>query len=173
MSSFLLFFLCLQHVFALPSDSEQKMYISSDTAEINKLTGIGIFTGNVSITRGTTHITAEKLTTFNDANDQIKKAIALGTKKQRAEYKTLTKKNKPVLIAKAVTLTYFPLKHYVILDGDATVSQGKDYISGPHLEYDLQKQVLITKKSQNENEKNIRTTIVIQPANLSKNNLKD
>jgi len=152
--------------FALPSDNQAKMYIVSDTAEINRLTGIGIYTGHVAITRGTTHITSDKLTTYNDKSDQIKKAIAVGHQGKRAEYRTLTSKDKPILIAKAITITYFPQKHYVILTGDAAVSQGKDYITGPHLEYDLAKQILITKKSK-QTKKSQRTTIVIQPSDFS------
>lgn len=157
-------------IFALPSDNFKKLFISSDSASINRTTGISIYTGNVEITRGTTQVTADKLTTYSDKKDQIQKAIAVGTKDNLASYQTMTAENKPILIAKAITITYFPQKHYVILDGDASVIQGINTIKSPHLEYDLQKQILITNESPKE--KN-RTTIIIQPDDLSTGKSKD
>lgn len=156
--------------FALPSDNFKKLYISSDTASINRTTGISIYTGNVDITRGTTHIISDKLTTYSDKHDNIQKAIATGSPDKLASYQTLTAKDKPIMVAKAITITYFPQKHYVILDGNASVTQGVNSITSPHLEYDLQKQILITK---NKPETKKRTTIIIQPNELSTGNPKD
>jgi len=157
--------------FALPSDNLAKLFISANSASINKITGISIYTGNVDIVQGTTHITADKLTTYSDKKDQIKKAIAIGTTANRASYQTLTAKDKPILIAKAVVITYFPQKHYVILDGDASVVQGVNSITSAHLEYDLQKQILMTNDNSTVAKK--RTTIVIKPDELSSQKTKD
>ena len=125
-----------------------------------------VFNSNVQLFDSTNTLKSNKLTYFND----IQKAIAVGTKDHLASYQTMTAENKPILIAKAITITYFPQKHYVILDGDASVIQGINTIQSPHLEYDLQKQILLTNESPKAKK---RTTIIIQPDDLSTGKSKD
>lgn len=145
----------------LPSDKTAKLYITSDTAELNKLTGISIFTGNVKVDHGSTHVTANKLTTYSDQKNQVVKAIAEGSEGQLATYQTMTAPNKPPVNAKALVIKYFPQRHYVILIGQANAVQGTNSIQGPRLEYDLTNQLLITKNVAGAN--GGRTEIVIQP----------
>jgi lipopolysaccharide export system protein LptA len=159
---FCLFIGC--YVYALPNDNQEKLYIAADNADINRETGIGIYSGNVQVTRGSTELSANKLTTYSDKNNQMIKAIAEGTLNNLATYHTLTDPNSPPLVAKAVMITYFPDKHYVILDNQAEIIQGKNSIKSPHLEYDLQKQILVTKKNKDNNKE--RTMIIIQPSDL-------
>lgn len=146
----------------LPSDKTAKLYITSDTADLNKSTGISIFIGNVKVNHGSTHVTADKLTTYSDKKNQIVKAIAEGENGNLATYQTMTDPNKPPLNATALVIQYFPQQHYVILIGQANAVQGKDSISGPRLEYDVAKQILLSKTIPGTS--NGRTTIVIQPS---------
>lgn len=146
---------------ALPSDNLEKLYISSDAAQIDRTTGVGVYTGNVKIDRGSTHVIANQLTTYSDKQNKVVKAIAVGDNKQPAQYRTTPTADKPELVATANNITYFPQKHYVILTGNAIVTQGNDSITGPHLEYDLNKQILTTMPDKQTTKG--RTTIVIQP----------
>jgi lipopolysaccharide export system protein LptA len=148
----------------IPSDQTAKLYITSDSAELNKSTGISIFLGNVKVDHGTTHVTCDKLTTYSDKNNHVVKAIAEGENGNLATYQTMTDPNKPVLNAKAEVIQYFPQRHYVILIGQAYVIQGTDSVAGPRLEYDLKNQVLITKTVPGTSTG--RTQIVIQPNDL-------
>lgn len=149
----------------LPGDKNAKAYIVANSAEINKTSGISIFTGDVKIDHGSTHVTADKVTTYTDQNNHVVKAIALGLNGNLATYQTLNDPKKPPLVAKAQTIQYFPPQHYVILIGNAVVTQGKDSISGQHLEYDLTKKLLLTKT--NIGETTGRTQIIIQPDDVN------
>jgi lipopolysaccharide export system protein LptA len=151
--------------FALPSDEKEKLYISAASAQVNRTTGIGVYEGDVKIDRGTTHIIAEKLTTYNNKQNQFTKAVLAGKGDKLAEYNTVPELNKPVLTAKANIIEYYPQKHYVILMGNAIVTQGTNSITGPHLEYDTEKQIMVSKN--NDKATDNRTHIVIQPDELS------
>ncbi|MFN7097125.1 MAG: lipopolysaccharide transport periplasmic protein LptA [Gammaproteobacteria bacterium] len=148
----------------IASDQTAKLYITSDSAELNKSTGISTFTGNVKVDHGTTHVTCDKLTTYSDNQNHVVKAVAEGENGNLATYQTMTDPQKPVLNAKAEVIQYFPQRHYVILIGQAYVIQGKDSVAGPQLEYDVKNQVLITKTVPGA--ATGRTQIVIQPNEL-------
>ncbi len=148
----------------LPSDKNAKLFIASNTAELNKETGISIFTGDVKIDHGSTHVTADKLTTYSDEKSHVVKAIAVGKAGNIATYESMTDVGKPPLVATAETIEYYPQKHYVILLGNAHVTQGENSIAGPHLEYDLEKQLLVTKTDSQKSKG--RTEIIIQPNKL-------
>lgn len=148
---------------ALSSDQTKKLYIRSKTANINRTTGIGVFIGDVVIDQGTTHVTGDKVITYNDKNNKLKQVTIIGLNGHFAHYKTLTELKKPPLYATARTIKYYPKSHYVILIKDGHIKQGTDSIDGQHLEYDIQKQVLNSTAITKTNGKNSRTTIIIQP----------
>ncbi len=157
---------CLISVsYALDSDQQQQLLISSDTADLNSQTGVGVYTGNVTIDQGTTHVRGDKVTSYS-ANNKITQVVAEGGQKQQARYESVIDPNKPPLIATADTIKFFPDKNYAILLGHAYVQQGANSIAGEHLEYDLTNKILksITAPS----DKAVRTRIVIDPNNLPK-----
>lgn len=151
---------------ALPSDQNQKLFITADSADINSLTGIGVYQGNVVIDQGTTHVSGNTVTTHSKDN-QVYEVIVEGTDDNLAIYKTTTDADKPDLVATAKTIQYYPQRHYAILLQKAHVTQGENSISGEHLEYDTLNKIL---KSLNsgvvDTQKPQRTTIVIEPNNL-------
>lgn len=157
---------CLISVsYALDSDQQQQLLISSDTADLNSQTGVGVYTGNVTIDQGTTHVRGDKVTSYS-ANNKITQIVAEGGGKQQARYESTIDPNKPPLIATADIIKFFPDKNYAILLGHAYVQQGANSIAGEHLEYDLTNKILksITAPSS----KAVRTRIVIDPNNLPK-----
>ena len=161
--------LCFSSIFfvayALDSDQQQQLLISANTADLNSQSGIGVYTGNVIIDQGTTHIRGDKVTSYSE-NNKIVKVIVEGNKQQQARYETSLDPNKPPLIATANTIQFFPPKNYAILLGNAYVQQGENSIAGEHLEYDVTNKIL---KSLNaSNDKSVRTRIVIDPNNLPK-----
>ena len=145
----------------IPSDKQAKLYINADQANLNKSTGISIFTGHVVLDHGSTHVTCDKLTTYSDKAGKLNKAIAESLTDQLATYETMTDIDKPPLQAKAKRIEYYPDRHYVILLQHAYVVQGQNSIIGEHLEYDIKNQLLITKPA--DNSPNARTQIIIQP----------
>ena len=152
-----------QYLFALPSDAQSKMYISAQNAQVDKLTGDSVYQGDVKIDRGTTHVTADKLT-VKSVSGKVVLLTAFGHDQQLAHYQTKTDINKPVLDAYADIIKYYPPQHVVVLIGHAYVVQGNSQVKGPHLEYDLNKQVLVTTSDpKNPGQK---TTFIIDPSEL-------
>lgn len=146
---------------ALKSDETATVYIASESAELDRSTGVGIYRHDVKIDQGSTHITGETITTRNDANNKIEEAIIEGGPESLAHYWTLPEEDKPELHAKAKIIQFYPQKQYAILIGNASVTQGNNSIQGQRIEYDIKKQLL---KSVNESgNKDSRTTIVIEP----------
>lgn len=147
--------------FALKSDDTATVYITAESAELDRSTGVGVYRHDVKIDQGSTHITGETITTRNDANNKIEEAIVEGGPEILAHYWTLPEADKPELHAKAKIIQFYPQKQYAILIGNASITQGNNSIQGQRIEYDIKKQLL---KSVNESgSKAARTTIVIEP----------
>lgn len=147
--------------FALQADQKEKIYISSDYAEMNRQTGIGIYRSGVEIDMGTTHVTGDILTTHMNKQNKIEVAVVEGNKKQLAHYRTIPEEGKAELHAKSKIIKFYPQRKYVILIGNASITQGHDSITGERLEYDMNKQSLISPKVAGA--KKSRTRIVIDP----------
>ena len=151
--------------YALDSDQQQQLLISADSADLNNQTGVGVYTGNVTIDQGTTHIKGDKVTSYSE-NNKVIKVIIEGNNHAQARYETALEVNKPPLIATANTIEFFPPKNYAILLGKAYVQQGENSIAGEHLEYDVSNRIL--KSLNTSSDKTVRTHIVIDPKNLPK-----
>lgn len=141
--------------FALSTDKLQNAIIESDSATINHKTNTCIYRGHVKLTQGTTILTADLLTTYSNAKNQLQKAIAIG---QLATYTTLPDNSSTSFIAQAKTINYNPLQSQIILVGDAKATQGSDSFAGPQINYNIKQQLVTTPAS-----KQGRTTIVFQP----------
>jgi len=139
---------------------QAKMYIGADSAKIDKLTGDSIYEGHVKIDRGTTHVTADKLT-VKSADGKAVLLTAYGNPQQLAHYQTKTSVDKPVLDAYALVINYYPPQRIVELIGQAKVTQGNNQINGPHLQYDLNKKILVAIKDNTNNSD--RTSFVLDP----------
>ena len=142
---------------ALDSDKNQPATLKADNVKYNRDTNIGIYTGNVSINQGTTVITANQITTYSDKQNHLIKAIAVGVP---ATYQSIPQANQGLLKASALTITYFPAKNTVILQGTASVTQNNNVINGPWISYNLKTGQMITQQDQSHQQ---QTTIIYQP----------
>lgn len=143
--------------FALDSDKNQPATLKADNVKYNRDTGVGIYTGNVSINQGTTVVTANQITTYSDKQNHLIKAIAVGTP---ATYQAIPQVNQGLLKANALTITYLPTQNKVILQGSASVTQNNNVINGPWISYNLKTGQMITQQGQNQQQ---QTTIIYQP----------
>src|ERR1700722_16492376 len=64
-----IFFMIMSYAYALPTDKNQPVHITADTAHLDKSTGISVFQGRVKLTQGTSILTTEKLTVYLDKNN--------------------------------------------------------------------------------------------------------
>lgn len=158
----LLFFVIFNfsfNAFTLPTDRQQKATLQADQLQYNRNSGEGIYTGNVVIIQGTTKISADKLFTYNDKNNQLLKAIAFG---HPATYSTIQTIKQQPIIATANQIEYNPISKKVILLGDAKVVQGENVLISGKILYDVQQQAVHTFSVGSQ-----RTQMVFQPTQIN------
>lgn len=155
---YVILFLSLGFAHALPSDKEQVMHVTADSADLNQQKHKGIYKGNVVFIQGTTNLHAAHAITEGNIKNQLTLAVAKGSNETQAHYWTETGPNKPPFHAYANTIKYFPLKHLIELTGNAHIEQGQNSLSAAKIIYDTKEQHLISK-----NDGKTRTTIIIYP----------
>lgn len=144
--------------FALPNDRFQIMQLSANSAELIQEQHLGIYTGNVQMDQGSTHLRADQAMTKGNQENKLIEAIATGSQDEPAHYWTLTATDKPPLHAYANKICYYPEQHLIKLIGEAHIEQGNDSFSAPEIIYDTLHQHVLT-KSRGQS----RTTIIIHP----------
>ncbi len=147
-----------QGCFALPTDRMQLMHLSAGSADLDQQAHRGIYTDDVQLDQGTTHIRAANAVTEGNAKNQLIKAIINGNKKIQAHYWTLPSADKPEVHAYADCINYYPNTHLIELIGNARVEQGSDSFSAPKISYDTLHQHVFSQGNGQ-----ARTTIVIHP----------
>lgn len=131
-------------------------YISSDSASYNYKTGIEIFSGHAKIVQATFQLMGDTIMIYNLPNTQtINKVVAIG---QLAQYDTLPVTQQPRTHAQAQRIEYYPAQKKVLLLGQGKVTQGENKFSGEHIEYQMDKQVVLSSPS-----KTTKTIIIIPP----------
>lgn len=148
--------------FALASDKEQVMHVAADSAKLSQQERRGTYNGHVEFTQGTTHIRAAFAITEASSKNQLSLAKAQGNNKEQAHYWTKPSADKPEFHAYADTISYYPLRHLIELKGNARILQGDDSMSAALIQYDTEKQRVITQSDGNN-----RTLIIFHPKKLS------
>jgi lipopolysaccharide export system protein LptA len=128
-------------VFSLSEDSKQPLHIVSDTSIYNYKTGINDFEGHVQVDQGTTHITADKLTTKTNGSRKVQEVVAYGIH-DTAHFWTLPKKSKPEMHATANIIKYFPIAGTFALENNAHVTQEKNSFQGQLVLYSMNDQTI-------------------------------
>lgn len=159
---FLFFFLLGGLVHALPTDKEQIMHVTADSADLSQLHHKGVYTGNVVFVQGTTNLHATKAITEGNLKNELTLAIANGTNGKQAHYWTQTDPNKPPFHAYADTIKYYPLKHTIELIGNARIEQGPNSLSAAKIIYDTQEQHVVS-----QSDGKTRTVIILYPEKKS------
>jgi lipopolysaccharide export system protein LptA len=144
--------------FALPDDREKALELSADNADLNQQTHNGEFSGNVQLDQGTTHLRAAHVKTEGNKQNKLVMAEAKGNAKEQAHFWTLKALDQPPLHAYAHTIRYFPERHLIELIGEAKVIQGKNSFEAPQINYDTEKQHVLSKR-----DGTARTLIIIHP----------
>lgn len=144
--------------YALPSDKEKIVHVLADSADLNQQKHKGIYTGNVIFEQGTTNLRAALAMTQGNLKNQLTLAVANGIKGVPAHYWTETGPDKPPFHAYADTIRYYPLKHLIVLTGNARIEQGTNSLSAAKISYDTVKQQVVS-----QGDKKTRTTIIFYP----------
>lgn len=159
---------------ALPSDREQPINIEADHAQLDDQTGVTQYKGDAVLTQGTLRIEGDIITFFYDENRELEKAIAEGN---LATYEQVHKEGDKPVKAKALQMEYHARTQRIYLVGQGYVWQSGDEFRGNHIEYDIDKNIVIANSRpvevDGEKQSSGRVHITIQPpGQREKNNSK-
>lgn len=141
---------------ALKSDSQQPVYIDSNTASYNEKIGTSVYVGNVVTKQGSLHIKSDKLVVYI-RNGNVIKMIFTG---RPAKFRQLPAVGKEEIHGQGLTGEYYPNKNQLILIEEAVVSQGNNRSASRLIVYDS-KNSLITAGEKSSDSKRVHS--VFQP----------
>lgn len=124
---------------ALPSDKNETIRGSADNLTVDQKNGLATYTGSVKIEQGSLAISADSIVIHTNADSSVEKMIATGNP---ARFQQQPEKDQGVVTAAAKQITYTPNNERLVLIEDASVEQNGAVMSGPHIDYDLLKEVM-------------------------------
>jgi len=146
---------------AVKEDIEKPVKIDADSVLFNKLKGLAVYEGNVSIVQGTLQIKAGRIEIIAP-NNEIQKITATGnpvTFKQKMDNGKLAK-------GSARRFTYLIKEKRIIMTGNATISQGNDVFSSNYIEYSIPNGELKAGNKKDRGKSRVRA--IFYPTNKSK-----
>lgn len=155
----LLGFLCCATAHALPTDRDQPIYVTADTATINDTTGITTYTGDVIVKQGSLLIEAAHVDIYR-VDGEMDKLIAKG---QLAHFRQQPKKNEPFSDGWGLHMVYMMDDQMLTITGDAKVIQDKDTFTGKKIVYDIDRSIVNAFGRDKGDSGDGRVNMVIQP----------
>jgi len=141
---------------ALESDRQQKIYIESHELEIDEADGISEYRGEVTFTRGSIHLTADKVRIF-EKEGAFQKLLAWG---QPVHLRQQLDGDRGEARAVANRMEYIGADDRLFLYGDAHLWQEGNEFSGDVIEYHLADEKVVARGDESQNG---RVHIVIEP----------
>ncbi len=123
---------------ALESDSEQPIYIDSNTAAYDEKAQTSTYIGNVVATQGSIRIDADQLVVYLKDGD-ITKLVATG---KPSRFKQLPAVGKEEMNGEGLINEFYPDKNLLIFMKNASVWQGDAKQSSDYIEYDTKNSLL-------------------------------
>lgn len=152
--------LAASNVYALSSDSEQPVYIDSDSQQLDMKSNQVTFIGDVNLKQGSININADKvIVTRNAVNGEIEEIQGFG---KPATFSQLTDDGK-TLYGEADDLHYQLIADRLIMTKNAMLSQDGSIIRGSKITYQITSQKLVADSDSSE-----RVSTVLQPAEVNK-----
>ena len=152
--------LAAPNVYALSSDSEQPVYIDSDSQQLDMKSNQVTFLGDVNLKQGSININADKvIVTRNAVNGEIEEIQGFG---KPATFSQLTDDGK-TLYGEADDLHYQLVADRLIMTKNAMLSQDGSIIRGSKITYQIASQKLVADSDSSE-----RVSTVLQPAEVNK-----
>ncbi len=143
------------YAFALSSDSEQPVYIDSDSQQLDLKSNQVTFTGNVTLSQGSINIKADKIIVIREAKtgniNQIQGFGELATFSQKTD-------DGKTLFGEARKLTYKMAEDQLTMQDQAMLSQGDSVIRSSTIRYKIADQTLVADGNRKQ-----RVSTVIQP----------
>lgn len=140
LSAVLCIFLC-SLAQGLKADRDQPVHIEANTVHYYRKAGLCIYTGQVQIDQGSSHLSGDEVTSYFDSQQRLIRLVAKGLP---AHFTTVLDHKLSLLNTSAETITYHIDKGYLEFDGHAYIVQDNDTLKGPLLIYKLAEQSIIS-----------------------------
>ena len=125
---------------ALPSDKEQPIHISANSAQLDRKKRTATYSGDVKLKQGTLEISADQITIHTNSNDEVEKMEARG---KPARYQQKPAENQATITAQANSIRYTLTNEHLLLLEDAFLEQENGAsISGNRIDYDIRKEIM-------------------------------
>jgi len=132
---------------AMYAKNSNPIYVKSGKAHFDQNAGILIYTQNVKMDQGTTHMSANILTTYINEAHEVYKSLAVGTAKKRAHY--WDTKDQSLFDAYANEITYLPKQSKIILKGNAEFTQEGSSYQAEKIVYNTETGQIVSPKTRN------------------------
>lgn len=142
--------------FALPSDREQPIQVSADSARFNEKTGIATYLGNVIIIQGSLEIRSDEIVITTDRNGRV---VSISAKGNPAQLQQQTDPQKGPVNAAANRIDYDAQNEIATLTGNAKLKQDGASFQGASITLNSQTQQ-VEAKSDGSN----RVMLVLPPS---------
>jgi lipopolysaccharide export system protein LptA len=147
-------------VFALPDDQEQPIHITADQALRDEKGGFTVYSGNVQMSQGSLHISADKITIFRIV-EEADKIVARGTP---AQLQQQPDPEKGLVYARANVIEYYKMEARIHLRKDAQIEQDGSSVTGETIDYYINEQLV--KAGSNRSREDSRVQVVIPAQSL-------
>ena len=115
----------------LASDQNQPIFMEADSVDIDEVSGISIYVGNVKVTQGTMQLLADKVTVYR-VEKRTERLVAVG---KPVNYRQQLDNETEEVKGRAATMEYFITDERLYLIGDAVLIQGKDNFRSDRITY--------------------------------------
>ncbi|KAB7623823.1 lipopolysaccharide transport periplasmic protein LptA [Alkalilimnicola sp. S0819] len=136
---------------ALESDREQPIELEADRAEMDNVSGVSVYTGNVILTQGTLKITGDKMTVYQTEGGELDKAYVDG---RPATYQQLPDDQPLPVKARAPRMEYYASgpERVRLLQG-GLITQGQDEFEGETIVYLVQEDRMQAERGEGEDQR--------------------
>lgn len=149
---------------ALPSDKEQPIHISADSAKLDQKKRVATYSGNVTLKQGSLEITASQIIVHVNEADKVETMEAKGNP---ARYQQKPAEDQNTISAQANRILYTLSSENLLLLENAFLEQKNGAsISGNRIDYDIRKEIMKAAGKKNSEEKQ-RIEIVIPPQTIN------
>lgn len=122
---------------ALPTDRDQPVQVSANSARFSERTGIATYTGDVLVKQGTLEIRASEIVITTDKKGAIASIVSKGNP---AHYQQQTDPKKGTVNADAQRIDYDAKNEIITLTGNARLKQDGSSFSGQTITYNSLRQ---------------------------------
>ncbi len=149
-SVLLLLFLSYSTAHALTDDSTKPINIQADSAEINDVTGVSTYRGNVTITQGSTVLTGD-IVILETTNKKVNKIISEG---KLSTFKQTTDDGKKI-DAEAEKMVYSITDNKIVLTKNAKLTESGNTFSSDKITFYTDKEIVTAGSSTGSDRVNI------------------